>query len=259
MGLLDRIKQDAKRVGSNKTKLIYFRPDEKKRIRFLQDMDEGYCIKLHSHWDKGVTAVCSEEYSKPCKYCEASETEEGWTTRDNYCWSVWDYDDNEVKLFFFAVTRCTPIPQIVAMYENYGTLTDRDYVITVHGKATSKAFTVIPQDKAKFRNTKAKSYSKGAVLKILAQAFPDTVSHADNNKEEVSSYEDTPNEAAYDSMGAVELYKLCKERKIDAEKRKPKQYYIELLNEFDKAQDDWGDDDDDDWADDDAEDEWEEE
>ena len=256
MGLLDKIKEDTRKSGGNKRKLVYFRQGEKKRVRFLQDMDDGYEFTIHSHWDKSITAVCSEHYGKHCKFCDAAEEEEGWTTRTNYCWSVWDYDDNEVKIFMFAVTRCTPIPQIVAMYENYGTLTDRDYIITVNGRNTDKSYTVIPSDKAKFRNSKAKPYSKAAVLKILKQAYPDTVAGDDLVDEEHDAYEDTAAQTEYDDMTPKALYKLCKERDIDAKPKKNKAYYIELLKEYDEAQDNWGDDDDgDDWEDDD--DDWE--
>ena len=54
-------------------------------------------------------------------------------------------------------------------------------------------------------------------------------------------------------MSPKELFKLCKERKIkDAVPKKPKKFYINLLEEYDSAQDDWGDEDDDDeWEDDD--------
>ena len=58
-------------------------------------------------------------------------------------------------------------------------------------------------------------------------------------------------EVDYSEMSAKELFKLCKERKIEAMPKKPEKYYINLLKEFDKAQDDWEDEDeeeeDDDW------------
>ena len=59
-------------------------------------------------------------------------------------------------------------------------------------------------------------------------------------------------------MKPIELYRLCEERGIDAKKKKMKQYYIKLLEEWDKAQNDWGDEDDGEWEDED-EDEWEDE
>ena len=65
-------------------------------------------------------------------------------------------------------------------------------------------------------------------------------------------------EKDYESMKPIELFKLCKERDIECVTKKPKKFYINLLEEWDAAQEDWGSDDDeeeDDWDGD----EWEEE
>lgn len=264
-GLLSKIKADVKRSGQNKSKIIYFREGQKKRIRFLNDVDDGMEILMHDSFAEGINVVCRELYGKHCKYCG----NEDLRTRSNYVWSVWDYDDNEVKLFMFAVNRCSPIPPLMAMYENYGTLLDRDYVITVQGRQMDKSYTVIPMDKAKFRNEKAKPYSENAILKILDKAFPcdddeddDLPSkHVNDEIEDDQSDYDAPwgdddsddeKDNDYDSMSPIELFKLCKERGIDAMKKKPAKYYINLLEEDDKANDDWGDEDEDD-------DEWEDE
>ena len=72
----------------------------------------------------------------------------------------------------FPVNNCTPIPALMAMYENYGTICDRDYVISVSGKQQNKTFSVVPMDKVKFRNEKAKPFSEKAILKMLDNAFP---------------------------------------------------------------------------------------
>ena len=53
-------------------------------------------------------------------------------------------------------------------------------------------------------------------------------------------------------MSARELYALCKERELECKPKKPAKYYINLLEEDDKAHSDWDD------EDQDAEDEWEE-
>ena len=275
MGLLDDIKNDVKRSGSNKSKLVFFREGTKKRIRFLQDLEDGYEVNIHGNWDEGLTAVCGKEYGQDCKYCSKNEEladddeEPKYDTKTNYVWSVYDYDTNKVELMVFKVNRCSPIPPLVAMYENYGTLVDRDYVITQVGKGITKSFTVIPQDKSKLRNAKAKPYSKQAMLKILLEAYPDTKTwegkgkskkHVDEPIEDDSDYDGDLGED-YSSMKPIELFKLCNERKIEAEKKKPKRYYINLLEEWDKAQEDWGDDDSDDDADSwgDEKDEWEDE
>ena len=54
-------------------------------------------------------------------------------------------------------------------------------------------------------------------------------------------------------MTPKELYKLCKERDIEAAPKKNARYYMNLLEEWDKAQEDW-----DDEEDEDAEGDWDE-
>lgn len=271
MGLIDSIKNDVKKSGQNKGKFIYFREGEKQRVRFLIDMDDGMEVLFHDSFEKGINVPCQEIFGRSCDYCE----EEGLRTRSQYVWSVWNYERKEVQLFMFPVNNCSPIPALMAMYENYGTLTDRDYVISVSGKQQNKTFSVVPMDKVKFRNEKAKPFSEKAILKMLDKAFPadDKAEDDDDEYEEKpkrgkknmtkksKDYDDDydadewddevdEDEVDYSSMTAKELFNLCKEREIEVEARKPAKYYIRQLEEFDKAQDDWGDDDDDDeWED----------
>ena len=199
-----------------------------------------------------------------------------------YCWSVYNYETKEVQLFMFAVNNCSPIPALVAMYENYGTLMDRDYVISVSGKQQNKTFSVVPMDKVKFRNDKVKPYSEKAILKMLDKAFPcDAADNEDDDddedevtkkrpaksagvkkenknepEEENDDYEDedwSNDEDAvdYSDMSPKELYDLCKEREIKVPPKKPAKFYINQLEEYDKAHDDWGDDvdEDEEWED----------
>lgn len=277
MGLVDKIKADAKKSGQNKGKFVYFREGQKVRIRFLTDMDDGMEVTFHDSFERGINVPCQEHFGKSCPYCE----EEGLRTRSQYVWSVYNYETKEVQLFMFAVNNCSPIPALMAMYENYGTITDRDYVISVSGKQQNKTFSVVPMDKVKFRNEKAKAYSEKAILKMLDKAFPCDDSDEDDEEEtpkkrstkpapakksrkpepdedeweEVANpeWEDEEEEETqgYEDMSAKELYKLCKEREIEVKPKKPEKYYIKLLEEWDKAQEDWGDDDydDEEWED----------
>ena len=264
MGLVDSIKRDAKKAGQNKSKFMYFREGTKTRVRFLTDMDDGMEVTFHDSFANGINVPCQEIFGRDCDYCEM----EGLRTRSQYIWSVYDYEAKEVKLFMFAVNNCSPIPALMAMYENYGTLVDRDYIISVTGKAQNKAFTVIPMDKVKFRNEKAKPYSEKSILKMLDKAFP-----ADDSEEDKEEYEkpvkkskkkyDTDieddyddneseydeNEEDYSSMTPIELYKKCKELKIDVQPRKSQKYYIKQLEDYEKAHDDWDDEDEDEWED----------
>lgn len=71
---------------------------------------------------------------------------------------------------------------------------------------------------------------------------------ADDEVEETEVEEVEADENPYEGKTAVELYTMCKKRKIKAEPKKPAKYYIALLVEADKpaeaeeeAEDDWDD------------------
>lgn len=279
MGLLNSIKNDVKKSGQNKGKFIYFREGQKQRIRFLQDMDDGVEILWHDSFEQGINVPCQEFFGRDCPYCE----DDSLRTRKMYAWSVWNYETKEVQVFMFAVNNCSPIPALVAMYENYGTLCDRDYVISVSGKQQSKTFSVVPMDKQRFRNEKAKPFGLATLKKMIDKAWPAEAGDNEEDEDEqpkkkrpaksqskgkkkpepeddydddydddVSDDEDD-DEVDYSDMTDKQLYKLCKERGIDVPTRKSQKFYIKQLEEYDQAQDDWNDEDDDEeeWEDDD--------
>lgn len=276
MGLLDKIKNEAKKSGQNKSKIAYFKEGVKVRIRFLTDMDEGLEVTFHDSFDRGINVPCQEQLGRTCAYCEDEELR----TRSLYVWPIYNYDAKEVQLFMFAVNNCSPVPSLVAMFENYGTLTDRDYVITRSGKQQNTSYAVIPMDKAKFRNEKAKPYSTKTILSMIDKAFPaddddddedekpakrasssKSKTQTKKSKKPVDDYDEDDDDyddeemddeddvEDYSEMSAKELFQLCKKRKIDVVPKKPEKFYIRLLEENDKAQDDWED----------EEDEWEDE
>lgn len=294
MSILDKIKEEAKKSGQSKGKFMYFKEDEKRRVRFLTDMDDGMEITFHDSFEKGVNIPCQELFGRDCQYC----ADEDLRTRSLYAWSVYDYEAKAVKIFMQAVNNCTAVPALMALYETYGTLTDRDLVITKSGKQQNTTFAVVPMDRNKFRNTKVKALSEEAVLKYLDQAYPDpdredgedeedeepVRKHAtskakpksgakekppfkedkpkkskkpvDDEEDEDSDWEDEEdNEDVidYTTMSAKDLYKLCKERCIEVQPKKPEKYYISALKDYDKAQDDWDD------EEEESEDEWEDE
>ena len=167
MGIIDSIKTSVAKSGSNKEKILYVRNDSKVRVRFLQEFSEGYQFTFHDSFEKGVNTICQEELGKTCPLCG----EESLRTRILYAWSIYNFDTKRVEIMLFAVNNCTPVSNFLSMYENYGTIMDRDYVLSKSGKQQNTTYSVIPMDKEKFRNTKAKPYTKSAVLKILDKAF----------------------------------------------------------------------------------------
>lgn len=234
MGLVDDIKKQAQQSGANKGKFVYFKENTKVRIRFLQDMEDGYKVPFHDSFSLGINEPCQTLFNRECEFCDTEDLR----TRDMYMWSVWDYDAKEVKLMIGAVNNASPIPNLVGMYEAYGTLVDRDFVITQNGKGTGKTFSVVPMDKAKFRNEKAKAYGKQKAYELLDKAFPHVGEAAGASKSSKKSKDD--DESDYGSMTAKELYDLCKERDIEAAPKKPAAFYIALLEEADSA-DEWED------------------
>jgi hypothetical protein len=268
MGILDKIRDQSKKSGQSKGKFIYFREGQKTRIRFLNDLDEGMEIIMHDNYEKGVNVPCQELFGKDCPYCE----DEDLRTRSFFAWSVYDYEAKEVKILMQAVNNCTALPAIMALYDTYGTITDRDLVITKNGKGTQSTHTVAPMDKNKFRNEKVKPLSEKAILKYIAQAYPvdaqddedddedykpikSKANKSKSSKRQIESQDDDWDEEEggtdYSDMTPRELFNLCKERDIECKPKKSEKYYINLLEEDDAAHDDWDDEegDDDEWED----------
>lgn len=267
--LLNDIKNAVKQSGSNKGKMVYFKPGVKVRIRFLSNMEEGVKILFHDSFEKGINIPCQELYGRKCPLHE----DEDLRHRDMFAWSVWDYEAKEVKILLAAVNNCSPIPALVGMYDTYGSMTDRDYIITKNGSQMNTTFSVVPMDKVKFNNAKAKPLSETKLLAVIDKAFPaDSYEEDDEEDEDEVPVKKKPakkapakrkpepepeededdeddEEVEYEEMSPKELYALCKERDLDPLPKKKAAYYIDLL-EADDEEDDEDDeevDEEDDW------------
>jgi hypothetical protein len=279
MGILSSIKNDVKKSGGSRGKIWYLKEGEKARIRFLTEMDDGMEIVFHDSYEAGINVPCAEAFGKRCKHCD----DDSLRTRSMYAWSVYDYESKGVRLFLFAVNNCSPLPPLLALQEQYGTLTDRDLVLTVSGKRQNKSFSVVPMDKNSFKNKKAKPFSEKEILEIIKAAYPDDSADDDDDEEEKprkgkgkgaaskgkgskkkpepepeedeeeeedwEEDEDEEEELDYSSLSARELYKLCKEREIDVKPKKTEKFYIKKLEEYDAAMDDEDEDEEDEWED----------
>lgn len=249
MSILKNIKQGVASSGSNKGKMVYLKPDSKTRIRFLQEIEDGLELRMHDSFDQGINSVCQKHFKKKCALCK----DDSMRTRQGYIWSVWDYDAKEVKLFLGYANNFSPLPNLIAMYESYETIMDRDYILTRDGTGTNSRYGVVPMDKVKFKNSKAKPYPKPKMLEILNKAFPYTdpegTEDDDMDEDDVDTTveEDEVEENEYEEMSAKELYMECIERDIKAKKKKDKDYYIDLLIADDLENEDSEDDEDEDW------------
>lgn len=165
--LVQLMKQKIAQSGGSRSKVLYFKPDTAKRIRFLQELDTGEEFLFHSDFNNKVYELCKDpEDHEDCPLCQ-----QGVTLKSEYCWSVWDYDANEVRIFKSRVTSQSAAPALISMYDEFGTIMDRDYKIKKVGAGQSSSFTVLPLEKEKFR-IKAKPFNHAEMLDILIKAYP---------------------------------------------------------------------------------------
>lgn len=178
---LDQIKTAVKNSGSSKKDILFFGADTSKRIRFLQELDEGHSYTFHSDFETKIYEPCQDqEDHEDCKLCQ-----QGIGTKEVFVWSVYDYDTSSVKLLAIKATGISPVPALIEFFEEYGTIMDRDYKIKKVGKGMGGSYTVTPLDKEKFGVKKAKPYSEKEIWEMFKKAYSSKdVEDEDDDEEE---------------------------------------------------------------------------
>lgn len=180
MDLIKTMKERIAKSGANKKEILYFGKDAVKRIRFIQELDKGFQFQFHNDWSAGIFELCKDpEDHENCKLCE-----DGIGLQDNFVWSVWDYDSGSVRLLQFKATGVTPVPAFIEMFEEFGTITDRDYKVKKVGQGQGGSFVVTPLDKERFKNSKAKPYTYKQVKEIMEKAWVSKDLDTDDEDEE---------------------------------------------------------------------------
>lgn len=138
---------------------------DKRRIRFLTDVEEAIRIIYHDKWQE-FAVPCLKHYGEDCPYCNG----EGTRTRDNFIWTIWDYEAKKKLIFMFKANDSTPIPHMIAAYDNYGTICDRDYVVARKGEGFATSYTLMPSDKSKFLGKKINPFTEDEILEMLLES-----------------------------------------------------------------------------------------
>lgn len=173
--------------GTSKKEILYFGKDSVKRVRFLQELDTGYVFEFHNDWAANILELCKDpEDHEDCPLCE-----QGIKIYENFAWSVWDYDSNSVRILLFKANGVSPIPSFIEMYEEFGTIMDRDYKIKKVGQGQGGSFVVTPLDKERFNNKKAKPFTKKQMQEILEKAYAKQEVEEDDDDEEEDEEEVT--------------------------------------------------------------------
>lgn len=171
INLIQSMKESIAQAGANKRDIVYFKPDEVQRFRFLTELDAGITISMHNLFSPdpngGIFAPCEDpDEHESCKYCKQEINLQEW-----YAWSVWDYDSSSVRIIFQKATGISPVPAFIEYYEEYGTILDRDYKVKKVGKGKGASFVITPLEKSAFKNRKAKPYSDENVRDIVFKAY----------------------------------------------------------------------------------------
>lgn len=233
---LDKMKAQVKKLSKEREKIFYIKSGEKKRIRFLREFDKGEGAELvfHDAFKKNIGTVCKNEFNQKCNHCDCEDVR----TRQFFSWPIFDYEANEVKILFYPYNGAySPLADLMEIFEETGSLLDKDVVIKKRGTNQDVNFKATELEKSKFSKTQLDIPSNDELRLLIIEAFleQDDVEafkkyksnvddDIDNSKEENKDYYD---------MTAKELYKLCKERNIDAETKKKCEYYISLLEKND--------------------------
>lgn len=179
--LIDEMRTQIAKSGSSKKEILYFPADSVRRVRFLQELDSGFSFEFHSDFNSSIFELCQDpENHEECELCNS-----GVKLQTNFVWSVWDYDSNAVRLVRAKANGVSPIPALIEMFEEFGTIMDRDYKIKKVGKGQGSSYVVTPLDKERFKNAKAKPYTHNEVEKIFAEAYAPEKS--EDEEEEVTT------------------------------------------------------------------------
>jgi hypothetical protein len=241
--LIKEMKERIAKSGTSKKEVLYFPPDSVKRIRFLEDLEDGSMVQFHSDYENHIYELCKDpEDHENCKLCN-----EGVPILEQYAWSVWDYDSNAVRILLFKATGISPIPALIELYEEYGTLLDRDIKIKKVGKGVGGSFTVTPLDKSRFRNDKAKPFTEKQRNEIFAKAFgsspvvvTDEVEEDDDEEEEVKETKKSKKKAKkeptlrerFEELDEEDLRDICKEIGMSKKEIKALEDSEEILDEL---------------------------
>lgn len=244
--LIAEMKEAVKKSGSSKKEILYFGADSSHRIRFLQELDTGITVEFHNDFNAQLFKPCKDpENHEDCSMCE-----EGIAIQENYVWSVWDYDSNAIRLLMFKASGVSPIPGLIEMYEEFGTIMDRDYKIKKVGKGTGSSFVVTPLDKSRFRNDKAKPYKEKQIRELIMKAYPDDeVKDSDEDEEETLKKKATKKDKKkkkeptlrekFEKLDMDELKSICLEIGISKKEFKAFDDEEEVLDElFDNYEED---------------------
>jgi hypothetical protein len=198
MGILDKIKKEIKRSSSSFNLEFYLKDGDKAKVRFLKDFEDAIGLKWHDKYKAKIDTPCLEYYGKECKFCNGEIDD--LRTRENFIWPIYNYEEEMVQFFRFAANSFTPVPQLMTMYESYGTLLNRDFEISRSGTSFDISYQVVPLDKSDFEKD-AEAPSEKEIFKQIADIHnvEFEMKKKKSSKKVVNLEDDDKNDEDYDT------------------------------------------------------------
>ena len=166
--MLKRIKQKISEASRTITDEFYVGQDKKARVRFLNDLEDALEVTWHDNYEDGINTPCYSHFGLNCPFCKLDKSK--IRTRQIFTWTIYNYDIDKKQIFRYPANNFTPIPNLVAMYEGYGTICDRDFVIARTGTGFEINYQVVPMDKSAFKGD-SEPLSKEAISKKWAKIY----------------------------------------------------------------------------------------
>ncbi len=164
--------------------VIYLKPDEDIRVRFLVEPDEFYSYTEHSLNMNGkwTTVPCIGEG------CPACDSEEGRTTQ-RVLIPVWDVEKKKVRLYKAGAK----LAQDILKFHAKGRLLGRDFTIMREGEGIDTRYLLDPEEKSK------RPEAKGAEIPDIEKILKGWVERAyaggkPKKKDEDEDFEDSDEE-----------------------------------------------------------------
>ena len=199
---MKRIKKKITEASRTITDEFYIGQDKKARVRFLTDLEDGVEVTWHDKYDEGINTPCYSHFGLNCPYC-GIEGKDKIRTRQIFTWTVYNYDIDKKQILRYPANNFSPIPNLVALYESYGTLLDRDFVITRTGTGFDIGYQVVPMDKSVFKGDK-KPFAKIEIFKKWAKMY-DILEESKKQKKAETEVKETAEEVVKEAKEEDDL------------------------------------------------------
>jgi len=187
-GVLNKIKNQIKNSSRGFDDEFRLGEDESARVRFLTKFNDATEIIWHDMYDENIDTPCLKYYGVECPLCERDKKDEDLRTRSLFVWTVYNREQEKKQVFKFPANKFSPVPALVQMYEEYGTLIDRDYKITRTGTGFDINYQAIPMSKEEFDKDE-EDYSEKELFDLF-KTIHNVQEYADGSFEEEDDVEE---------------------------------------------------------------------